>query len=140
MRIVWAVGKIGIVKYAWVCVHTPANVSNGGGREEMRKFWNDVNEYWRCFKRGSRIVLIGDTNGRVGCNEIAGVVGKWGVDGINGNGKHLVDLCAELIHRYAWRRRDERGEQKSMIDYIALDERVTKDVLDARVVRSTFDG
>ena len=146
-------GKIGIVKYAWVCVYAPVNVVNGRGREEMRKFWNDVNECLRSFNRGTRIVLIGDMNGRVGSNEIAEVVGKWGVDGINENGEHLVDMCAErglflantffqhkLIHRYTSRRRDERDEQKSMIHYMAVDERLKKDVLDARVVRGMFDG
>ncbi len=51
-RIVWAVGKIGIVKYAWVCVYAPVNSSSGRGREEMRKFWNDVNECLRSLKGG----------------------------------------------------------------------------------------
>ncbi len=44
-----------------------------------------------------------------------------------------------LIHRYTWRRRDESGEQKSMIDYIAVDERIEKEVVDARMVRRMFD-
>ncbi len=61
----------------------------------MRKFWNDVNECLRRFEKGSRIVLIGDMYGRVGRNEIARVVGKWGADGINENGEHLVVVCAE---------------------------------------------
>ncbi len=39
-------------------------------------------------------MLMGDMNGKVGSNEIAGVVGKWGVDGVNENRKHLVDICA----------------------------------------------
>ncbi len=152
-RIVCAVGKIGIVKYAWVCVYAPVNSSNGRGKEEMRKFWNDVNECLRSFERGNRIVLMGDMNGRVGRNEIAGVVGKWGLDGINEIGKHVVDVCAErglflanpffqhrLVHRYTWRRIDERDEQKSLMDYTAVDERIKKDVLDARVMRGLFDG
>ncbi len=71
--------------------------------------------------------------------EVAEVVGKWGVDGVNENGEQLVNICADkglflantffqhrLIHRYTWRKRDERGEQKSMIDYIAVDERIKK--------------
>ncbi len=64
------------------------------------------------------------------------MVGKWGVDGMNENGEHLVDVCAErglfantffqhrMVHRYTWRRMDERDEQKSLIDYIAVDERL----------------
>ncbi len=152
-RIVWAVGKIGIVKYAWMCVHAPVNVSNGRGRKEMRKFWGDVNECLKRFERERRIVLMGDMNGKVGSNEVTGVVGKWSVDGVNENGEQLMDVCADrglflantfsqhrLIHRYTWRRRDERGKQKSMIDDIAVDERIKNDVLDARVVRGMFDG
>ncbi len=34
-------------------------------------------------------------NGKVCGNEVAGVVGKWGVDGVNENGEQLVDVCAE---------------------------------------------
>ncbi len=33
----------------------------------------------------------------------------------------------------------QRNEQKSIIDYLAVDERIKKDVLDARVVRGMFD-
>ncbi len=134
-----------------MCVYASVNVGNGRGRE-MRKFWNDVNECLRSFEKGSRIVLMGDMNGRVGRNEVAGVAGKRSVDGVNEKGEHLVDVCAErglflantffqhrLIHRYTWRRRDERGEQKSMINYIVVDERI-KRVVDARVMRDMFDG
>ena len=35
----------------------------------MRKFWNYVNECLMEDGRGSRIVLIGDINGRVGSSE-----------------------------------------------------------------------
>ncbi len=75
------------------------------------------------------------------------------MDGINESREHLVNVCAErelfltntffqhrLVHRYTWRRMDERDEQKSLIDYIAVDERIKKDVLDARVMRGLFDG
>ena len=39
-------------------------------------------------------MLTGDINGRVGSNEIAGVVGKWGLDGINENEEHLVKVLS----------------------------------------------
>ena len=79
------------------------------------------------------------------------IVGKWGVPGVNENGECLVDLCSErglflsntyfehkLIHRYTWRRVGGNEEQKGLIDYIAVDERLRKDVIDARVVRGMF--
>ncbi len=43
-----------------------------------------------------------------------------------------------MIHRYIWRR-NERGGQKGMIDYIAVDEKLRKDVLYAKVVRVMFE-
>ncbi len=64
-----------------------------------------------------------------------------------------MDVCAKrglflantfirhrLVLRYTWRRMDERDKQKSLIDYIAVDERIKKDVLDARVMRELLDG
>ncbi len=38
------------------------------------------------FEEGKRIIVLGDMNGRVGSSELAGVVGKWGVGGVNENG------------------------------------------------------
>ncbi len=82
-----------------------------------------------------------------------GVVGKWGVEGVNENYVHLVDVCAErglflantffqdkIIHWYTWRRREDGGEEKSLIDYIVVDERLRKDVVDAKVVRGALEG
>ncbi len=75
-----------------------------------------------------------------------------GIEAVNENGEHLVDVCAErglflvnpffqhkLIHMCTWRRRED-GEEKSFIDHIAVDERLRKDVLDATLVRGTLEG
>ncbi len=55
------------------------------------------------------------------------MVGKWGVEGVNENGEHLVNVCAErglflansffqhkMIHRYTWRRGEDEGEERSL--------------------------
>ena len=67
-------GKIGISKYLLVYVCAPVNVINGIGKEEIGKFWNDMNKCFRSFERGSRMVLIGDINVSVGSNDTAGLV------------------------------------------------------------------
>ena len=59
----WAIGKVGIIKYASVCVYAPANARSGKRKEEVRKFWNYVIECLMKFGRVSRIVLIGGMNG-----------------------------------------------------------------------------
>ncbi len=71
---------------------------------------------------------------------------------MNENGEHLAESCAErgmflantffqhkVIHRYKWRREDGEDD-RCMIDYIAVDERLRKDVLDAKVVRRALEG
>ena len=81
--------------------------------------------------------------------EVGNVVGKWGIEGVNENGQYLVDVCAErglfianaffqhrLIHRHSWR----RGNERSLIDFIAIDNRVKRDVLDAKVMREMFNA
>ncbi len=88
-------------------------------------------------------------NARVGSTEIGGVVEKCGVGGVNENGQYLVDICAEkgrflsniffqhkMIHRYSW----ARGDERSLIDYIAVDNRLRREVEDAKVVRGLFSG
>ncbi len=74
-------------------------------------------------------------------------MGRYGVGGVNENGQHLVDICAErglflwniffhhkMIHRYIW----ARGDERSLIDYIAVDNRLRREVEDAKVVRGLF--
>lgn len=76
-----------------------------------------------------------------------------GKEGVNENGEHLVDICAKrrlflantffqhkMIHQYTWRRGEDGGEKRSLIDYIAEDERLRKDVLDAKVMRGALEG
>ncbi len=79
-------------------------------------------------------------NARVGNTEIGEVVRKYGVEGVNENGQYLVDTCAErglflsntffqhkMVHRYTW----ARGNEKSLIDYIAVDNRLRREVEDS---------
>ena len=41
---------------------------------------------------------------------------------------------------YTWRRRNKGDEQKSMIDYIVLDDILRKYVLDAKAMRGMYGG
>ncbi len=67
---------------------------------------------------------------------------------VNENGQYLVDICAErglfllntfqhkMIHRYTW----ARGNERRLIDYIAVDNRLRREVEDAKVERGMFSG
>ena len=74
-RIVWLTGKVGIVKYAWICVYAPVNVKTKKGRCEMRKFWDELSECVGSFESGRKVILMGDMNGRVGGKELGS--GVW---------------------------------------------------------------
>ena len=104
------------------------------------------------------IFLIRDMNGKVGNGRIDGVLGGWGVPAVvDENGSALVDICAgkglaiantffrhKLIHRYTWRvlRRTNGilNERKAMIDYVCVDGRMRRQVMDARAWRVWGNG
>ena len=84
--IVRAIGKVGIVKYARVCVCASMNLRSKKGREEMRKYRNYVNDCLKEIRRRSRRVIIRHMNGRIRKSEVGGVVGRWS----EGGGKEKV--------------------------------------------------
>lgn len=43
-RIVWANGKVELVKFVLVCMYTPMYVRIERGRKEARKSWDELNE------------------------------------------------------------------------------------------------
>ncbi len=93
------------------------------GKMKLEKFWEDLGQLLKKFENVRRVFLLGDM--RVGSTEIGEVVGKYGVEGVNENGEHLVDICAErglflsntffqhkMIHRYTWARGNEISKEK----------------------------
>lgn len=45
-----------------------------------------------------------------------------------------------MTHRCTWRKVNEQNEQKELMDYIAVDKKIGKDVTGATVVRTMFEG
>ncbi len=62
----------------------------GEDREILGEFRSTTKKF-----ENVRLFLLRDMNARVRGREIGGVVGGYGVEGINENGQHLVDICAE---------------------------------------------
>ncbi len=82
-RIVWMTGKIGMVKCVWICVYAPVNEKGMKGKMKLEKFWEDLSQVIKKFENVRIVFLLGDMNARVGSPEIGGVVGKYGVEGVN---------------------------------------------------------
>ncbi len=129
-RIVWMTVTIGMVKCAFMCVYAPVNEKGMKGKMKLENFWEDLGQLLKKSENVRRIFVLGDMNTGVGSPEIGGVIGEYGVEGVNENGQYLVGICAErglflsntffqhkMIHRYTW----ARGDERSLIDYIAVD-------------------
>ena len=89
--------------------------------------------------KSSYVVVLGDLNARVGEEEIAGVVGKYGVPERNGSGENLLNMCVEnglvvgnsffkkrMINKYTWVR-VERGRviERALMDYVLITGRMS---------------
>ncbi len=75
-----------MVKCAFVCVYAPVNEKGIKGQDEIGKILGGVGQVLKKFENVRRVFLLGDMNVRVGSAEIGGVVGKFGVDGVNESG------------------------------------------------------
>ncbi len=75
-RIVWVKGKVGLIKYTWVCIYIPVNATSKRGLREREVFWEDVNTCLKSFETERKLVMMGDMNGKVGDECVMDVVGK----------------------------------------------------------------
>ncbi len=92
----WLKGKLGLVKYAWVCIYAIVNGTSKKKRLRKREaFWEEVNACLKSFETERKLVMMGNMNAKVRDESVMDVVGKWGIPGKNENGEWLVDICAE---------------------------------------------
>jgi hypothetical protein len=137
--------------YRLVSVYSPCEGSNVGDLDAFYEQLGDV-----VAKKGSEcVILLGDFNARIGNSKTnAGyerVVGKFGEDTLNSNGKRLLDFCDfnglavtssffkhKWIHRYTYV--NESLDHKSIIDYIIIEQDKRQEVCDTRVFRGFTFG
>ena len=55
-RGVWIKGKVGLLKYAWVCVYAPVNGSTKKDIDDMKIFWMEVNACLESFENDRRVI------------------------------------------------------------------------------------
>ncbi|XP_048001394.1 uncharacterized protein LOC125238167 [Leguminivora glycinivorella] len=151
-RLIWIRMKVGMIRIFVLGVYAPVDQGAGNSQhtqDERRMFWDEVRDVLRVCKDNERIIMLGDFNSwvgvkRVGCER---VLGMHGDDRVNENGRNLLEICLEWnlcvantmfshkwIHLYT---REAENVRKSMIDFIIVDDRMKKNVLDARVYRGS---
>lgn len=119
--------------------------------EKKEKFWEQLNDITEEAK--GQVIVAGDLNGRVGkrdetCNR---TIGPYGEDRRTDNGRRILNYCQtndlivtntfyqhKDIHRYT--REVISRNEKSIIDYILVENAKRKSILDTKVQRGPEIG
>jgi exonuclease III len=119
--------------------------STEGKEEESITFYETLQKIINRVPKNDFFVLMGDLNAQVGNSRLGNYRGRHGENIINKNGDKLLDFVSynhlkimntffehKDSHQYTWSAR----EQKSIIDYIITNEKLSLIILDTRVYRS----
>lgn len=119
--------------------------------DNKRDFYEDLGEVVDECSDSSEMLIMGDFNGRVGRKINDEIVGQWGEDTINDNGRRLIDFCTgqecvimngkfkhKDIHKFTWVRPSRN--QKSIIDYVITKIKRTIKIQDVMVKRGVECG
>ena len=147
-RLMWMRLRVAGENMVVIAVYGPGMEKEQSEREA---FWDNLNECMSEFRDNERVLVMGDLNAKVGDRERAGVVGRHGVKGVNENGERLIEMCCErrLIVGNTWfekrpfqkyTREGENGQEKSLIDYVLVDERSKRFLEDVNVFRGAAGG
>ena len=92
-------------------------------------FFNKLTGVVEIVNQRKEIIMLGDFNGRIGKMNGSLVVGKYGEETVNDNGRRLIDLCESTslkilngffphkrIHQYTWVQPTKK--LASIIDYV----------------------
>merc|ERR1712002_1318635 len=104
------------------------------GVAEREEFWNDLGLLLESFASDEIVFVLGDLNARVGDGKIQGVIGDFGVPGLNESGGWMVDMCIQNemvvcntlfkkrdVHKYTWIRK-VRGEitERALMEFVCV--------------------
>ena len=147
-RLMWVRMKVSQEKMFVVGVYGPGMER---AENERDAFWDSLNECLSGARENERVIVLGDMNAKVGDQERAGVVGRHGVAGVNENGERLIEVCSERrmsvgntwfekrpFQKYT--REGDNGLEKSLIDYVLVDERNKRFLEDVNVFRGAAGG
>ena len=109
-------------------------------------FWEELKGWIDVCEDRWKVVIIGDMNARVGYSEVGGVVGIFGVSGVNENGRKLIEMWTERrpsvgntsferrdINKFAWV--SGVDDRKRLPDFIVVQEEERIKLLDVNVLR-----
>ena len=83
-RLMYVRMNVGESKYVIVGAYGPGSERE---KEERESFWYDLGELVGSFERDEIVCVLGDLNARVGDSKVQGVIGEYGVPGVNESGE-----------------------------------------------------
>ena len=146
-RLMYVRMKVGVDEYVIVGAYGPGSERT---KEERESFWSDLGELVGSFENDEIVCVLGDLNARVGDNKVQGVIGEYGVPGVNESGEWMIDWCMQYemtvcntlfnkrdVHKFTWVRR-VRGEivESALMDYMCVSGRYKARVTDVNVLRA----
>ena len=125
-----------------------------GSEEERNEFWNELTRCVDGLSTGNYVVVLSDSNARVGDGEVEDVVGKYGVPSENESGERLLDMCVEQelvignsffknkgINKYTWIRvANGIVIERALMDYVLITERMVGRLKVVHVFRDVAAG
>ena len=149
-RLMYVRMNVGVSKYVIVGAYGPGSERK---KEEREEFWFDLGELVASFEEDEIVCVLGDLNARVGDSKVDGVIGDFGVPGINESGEWMIDWCVQNemivcntlfkkrdVHKYTWFRK-VRGMivENALMDYVCISEKYKNRVTDVNVLRAAGD-
>ena len=149
-RLMYVRMSVGVSKYVIVGAYGPGSERK---KEERECFWFDLGELVGSFERDEIVCVLGDLNARVGNVKVQGVIGDYGVPGMNESGEWMIDWCMQYemtvcntlfkkrdVHKYTWIRK-VRGMivESALMDYMCIHEKYKARVTDVNVLRAAGD-
>ena len=87
-RIMYVRMNVGVSKYVIVGAYGPGSERK---KEERESFWFDLGELVGSFESDEIVCVLGDLNARVGDGKVPGVIGDYGIPGMNESGEWMID-------------------------------------------------
>ena len=150
-RLMWVKVRMGRECWAFVSAYGPGCERS---EEEQDEFWNELTRCVHGLSTRSYVVVLGDLKARVGDGEVEGIVGEYGVPGVNESGERLLDMCVEQellignscfkkkwINKYTWIRVvNGRVIERALMDYVLITKRMVGRLKDVHVFRDVATG
>ena len=132
-----------------IAVYSPVNPMTKEMADNSDKFYADLQETLDRVQRGDMLIIMGDLNARLGCQEHLNApqcVGPFTADVQNENGMRLLDFCLvndlvvtntffqhKTIHQTSWMHPGKKSWH--MLDYTIVNRKFRTSVEDVRFLR-----